>query len=351
MALLTIPAVRLSGLSGCVPQKVEYTRDYQWITKKEREQLIKSVGVEKRHVAPKDTTTADLCVIAAEKLLTELAWDRKEIELLVFVSQSRDYWVPTTACIIQDRLGLAHSCIAFDISMGCSGFVYGLSVAGAMMQSGAIRKALLLVGDISTLTTSYRDKSTYPLFGDAGTATALEFDEDAVPMIFNMQTDGSGFGAIIIRDGGARNRINRKSFDVKKYAPGIHRTHIQLELDGIEVFNFSLREVVPNIKALLGHSGKTLADFDYVVFHQANLLINETVRKMLRLEKEKVPYSIRDFGNTSCASVPLTMITALRNDLASRRVRLLLSAFGVGLSWGSVSLETDTIVCPELIIK
>ena len=336
-------------MAATVPKSLEHIADYRWISKKERESLIKNIGVESRRVAPKGVTTADLCVVAAETLLDELKWDRHEIELLVFVSQSRDYLVPTTACIVQDRLGLPHSCIAYDVGLGCSGYVYGLSMVGSMVQSGAIRKALLMVGDISTLTTSYRDKSTYPLFGDVGTVTALEYEPSAMPMVFNLQTDGAGYKALIIQDGGARNIMSRKSFEIKKVSKGIHRSRLHLELDGIEVFNFSLREVVPNVKSLLKHTEKTMDDVDYLVFHQANRLINETLRKMLKVAPEKVPYSLKEYGNTSGSSVPLTMVSQLKEPLTKGNVKLLLSAFGVGLSWGSVLLETDRIICPELI--
>jgi 3-oxoacyl-[acyl-carrier-protein] synthase-3 len=218
-----------------------------------------------------------------------------------------------------------------------------------MMQSGAIKKALLMVGDISTLTTCYRDKSTYPLFGDVGTVTALEYDVNAPKMYFNLQTDGSGHKALMIKDGGARNVMSRQSFEIKKVGKGIYRSRLHLELDGIEVFNFTLREVVPNIKKLLANTGESLAAIDFVVFHQANRLINETLRKMLKLEPVKVPYSIKDFGNTSGASVPLTMITALKESLETGQRKLLLSAFGVGLSWGSVIIETNRICIPELL--
>jgi 3-oxoacyl-[acyl-carrier-protein] synthase-3 len=349
MAFLTLSGIRLSGIAAAVPGRKEFNADYQWIPVKERESLIKNIGVESRRVAEKGTTTSDLCVEAAGSLLEGLGWDRNEIDLLIFVSQSRDYLVPTTACIVQDRLGLPHSCIALDIGLGCSGYVYGLSVMASMMQSGRIRKGLLMVGDISTLTTSYRDKSTYPLFGDVGTVTALAYDPAAPAMYFNLQTDGSGYKALMIQDGGARNVMSRKSFDIKKIAPGIYRSRLHLELDGIEVFNFTLREVVPNIKALLRETGMTLDQIDHLVFHQANRLINETLRKMLKLDPAKVPWSIREFGNTSGASVPLTMVTALHNELTTTPRRLLLSAFGVGLSWGSAIIETENIFIPPLV--
>ncbi|MBL7138701.1 MAG: ketoacyl-ACP synthase III [Bacteroidales bacterium] len=349
MALFSIPHVRIAGLAGAVPRTFRKTLDYSWISLRERQQLIQNVGVEQRRVAEKGMTTADLCYVAARQLIASLNWDAGSIDLLVFISQSGDYLVPPTSCILQDRLGLLKSCIAYDIGMGCSGYVYGLSAVGSMIATGAVKRTLMMVGDISTLTTSYKDKSSYPLFGDAGTATALEYSGEAPPLVFNLQTDGSGYQAIIIRDGRARHNLSRKSFGMKKISKGIIRSKLNLELDGIKIFNFSLREVVPNIKALLKHTGTELQDIDYIVFHQANKLINETLRKMLKAEKEKVPSSIQLYGNTSSASIPLTMITELRQQLSTGKQRLLLSAFGVGLSWGSVLLETDSIVCPEIM--
>jgi 3-oxoacyl-[acyl-carrier-protein] synthase-3 len=349
MAIFSIPGVRLAGIAAAAPRKEVSNLDYKWVSMKDREMIVKTVGVEKRRVAEQGTTTSDLCYTAAEKLIADLGWDKKEIELLIFISQSRDFIIPSTAGIIQDRLGLPHSCVAYDIGLGCSGWVYGISSIASMMSATKIKKALLLVGDISTLTASYRDKSTYPLFGDAATATAFELDENAAPIHFNLESDGSGYDAIIIPDGGLRNFISKKSFDYKKYGEGIYRTRFQLALNGIDVFNFALREVVPNAKKLMQEISKTTADFDYFVMHQANLLMNETIRKMMKIEKEKTPYTIQKFGNTSSASIPLTIVHQLREQITTRKVQLLTCGFGVGLSWGSVAIEMDKVVCPEVI--
>lgn len=348
MAIFEIPDVRIAGLSACVPKKILSNHDYNWITQKERDQLIQMIGVETRHVAEPGQTTADLCFQAAEQLLDRLGWDRGEINLLVFVSQSRDYIIPSTSAILQDRLKLPKTCMAIDINLGCSGYVYGLSVISSLIRTTGLQKGLLLVGDLSNVTSSYRDKSTFPLFGDAGTATALELKPGYAPMQFNLQTDGSGYDAIIIHDGGVRNLVSRKSFSYKKYGEGIYRNRLQIALDGIEVFNFSLREVVPNIKTTLKKYDRQLDEFNFLVFHQANRLINETLRKMLKVDPAKVPYSLHDFGNTSCSSIPLTMVTQLQNILTEKPQKLLLSAFGIGLSWGTVLIETDGIVVPEL---
>ncbi|MBP6976897.1 MAG: ketoacyl-ACP synthase III [Bacteroidales bacterium] len=349
MSLFTIPNIRIAGMAAAVPAKEVSNLDYRWISVKERNQVIRTIGVEKRRIAEKGQTTGDLCFAAADRLLNDLQWNRNDIQVIVFVSQSMDYIIPATAPILQDRLSLPKTCMAFDINLGCSGFVYGLSVIGSLMSQAGFQKALLLAGDLSNVTSSYRDKSTYPLFGDAGTATALEFDRNAVPMTFNLQTDGSGYQAIMIQDGGVRNWVSKKSFNYHKYGKGIYRNNLQIALNGIEVFNFSLREVVPNIKATLEYAGKTLNDFDYLVFHQANRLINETIRKMLKADKEKVPYSIHKYGNTSSASVPLTIVSELQDKIRKEHVRFLLSAFGIGLSWGTVLLETDGVVCPGVL--
>jgi len=349
MALFSIPRIRISGMAACVPRNREYNSDYNWISKKEREQLIKIVGVEVKRVVAKGTTTSDLCQTAAEKLLAGLSWNREEIGLLMFVSQTRDYMIPATSGILQDKLGLPTSTITIDINQGCSGFVYGLSFMGSLMNTTGIRKGLLLAGDISSLNASYRDKSTHPLFGDAGTATAIELSGQASDICFNLEGDGSGYDAIIIPDGGFRKGLSKKSFDYKTYGKGIQRHNLHIALDGVEVFNFSLREVVPNIKTLLKYTGRTLDSVDYIIFHQANKLINETLRKMLKADPAKIPSSIQKFGNTSSASIPLTMVSELGNELATGKIKLLLSAFGIGLSWGSVLLETEKIVCPEVI--
>jgi 3-oxoacyl-[acyl-carrier-protein] synthase III len=348
MAIFEIPDIRIAGLSACVPKKILSNHDYDWITEKERDQVIQMIGVETRHVAGPGQTTSDLCFQAAEQLLDKLEWQREDINLLVFVSQSRDYIIPSTSAILQDRLKLPKTCMTIDINLGCSGYVYGLSVISSLIRSTGIQKALLLVGDLSNVTSNYQDKSTFPLFGDAGTATALELKPGYAPMQFNLQTDGSGFKAIIIEDGGVRNIPGKSSFDTVKYGEGIYHNRMQISLDGIEVFNFSLREVVPNIKATLKQYNRQLEEFDFLVLHQANRLINETIRKMLKVDPARVPYSIHDFGNTSCSSIPLTMVTQIAEGLRMKPQKLLLSGFGIGLSWGTALIETDGIIVPEL---
>jgi len=348
MALFSIPHTRIAGISTCVPKNIVANKDYKWISDKERELLIRKTGVAEKRVVTKGMTASDLCYEAGKKLIEDLKWKKEEIELVIFVSQSRDFLLPATACILQDKLGLPKTCLAIDMNLGCSGYVYGLSFMANYIAHCHIKKALMLIGDVTPLA-SYRDKTAYPLFGDAGAATALEYDEKAAPMHFNLQSDGSGYKAIIIPDGGMRNYPTKKSFEYKRYGKGIIRNKLQIALDGFAIFNFSLREVAPNIHDLLQQNNIPIDDIEYFLFHQANLLINESVRKKLKLAPEKVPYSLNKFGNTSSASIPTTIVSELRQKVTAQKLKMLFCGFGVGLSWGSVYVETENICCPEII--
>jgi 3-oxoacyl-[acyl-carrier-protein] synthase-3 len=345
----SVKNISIKGLSVCVPKKVHKTMDYDWITEEERKSFIKNTGVEEKRSADATIATSDMCEQSANALLNKLKWEKESIDVLIFVSQSPDYFLPATSAILQYKLGLKKEVLAFDINLGCSGFIYGLNVISNLLSNGHYKRGLLLAGDKSTLSTNYKDKSTYPLFGDAGSATALEFDTDAAPIFFNLFTDGSGYKSIIVEDGGSRNHVSEKSFVETKIGEGIVRCPINLVLDGMEIFNFALKEVASSIEKVLIESKTNKEDIDYFVMHQANKMINETVRKKCRVEPEKVPYSIDKFGNTSSASIPLTMIHKLKVDLENKPLKLLLSGFGVGYSWGNCILQTNLLTCTDIL--
>lgn len=349
MPFFKINNIDIKGMAAAVPKNVESNWDYELLTDKEKKLLIKTTGVEERRVAKRGVTTSDLCYEAAEKLIQELTWNKEEIDIVIFLSQSRDYYLPATSIILQDRLGLSKSCMAFDIGLGCSGFVYGLSVIGGLLSSTGLKKGLLMMGDISSATCSKDDKSTYPLFGDAGTVTAIEFNENASPISFQLNSDGSGYDAIIIPHGGIRNLVSKESFDKKEIEKGINRCDLNLALNGLDVFNFSVTKVPASIKEFYEQTDTSSDSYDYFLMHQANKLMNETIRKKLKFEEEKVPYSIQKYGNTSSASIPLTIVTELQKEITSKSLNLLMAGFGVGLSWGMVALSSDKIVCPDLI--
>lgn len=325
MAFLQISDVQISGLSVTVPKNVESNSELTGFSPEEAEHLKKVTGIHSRRIATENQTASSLCLEAARALLIKQQWIAADIEILVFVSQTPDHTIPGSATLLQHQLGLSASCISLDINQGCSGYVYGLSVISAMMSSGKLKKGLLLVGDTISKTLASNDKSTVPIFSDAGSATTLEYSENADPLFFNLQSNGEKFKAI--------------------FKP----SNQPLQMSGHEVYYFGLKEVPKNVNELLENAAVEKKDIDYFVFHQANLLLNEGIRRKLNLEKEKVPYSLREYGNSSCATIPLTLAHSLANQLRNKKHKYLLSGFGVGLSWGSAIINISDIVCLDII--
>lgn len=349
---MEIRNVQIKGVAAAVPERKEYNKDFPKLSESQLEQYIKTVGVIERRCAVHDGSlcTSDLCYAAAEKLLSELGWSRDEIGLLVFVSHTQDYKLPSTACILQNRLGLGKETMAFDVPLGCSGFVYGLGIAGSILSQGFIKKALLLVGNTQSVYASPEDKSTAMLFGDAGSAIALEFDsssEDSIKLHF--QTDGAGYEALIVPDGGCRNPFNEHSSEMEEFDEGIRRTRLHEKMDGGAVFTFGLFSVPKSLNSLSKEYGFEIGSVDYLLLHQANRFMCDNIRRKLKLPDEKVPFNIDRFGNTSGASIPLLMVTELQEQLQSRKLTHLACGFGVGLSLGSACFCTDHIVVPDLI--
>ena len=303
---------------------------------------MKTTGVLERRFDER-FTTSDLCYAAAERLISDLKWDRTEIDALFFVSQYADYYLPATACILQNRLQLSTECYAMDIPLGCSGWVYGLSSAVSLLQNGHIRKALLLCGDAKR-----RVPTNEPLFGHAGTATALEYQEGAGGFRFHFGTDGSGYDAIMIPDGGARNQVTPESFK-EELIDGRRYNRLQTRMKGMDVFSFGISTAPKSVRKLGEHFGFDYQTADYYVFHQANMKMNNQIAKKLKLDGAKVPSCMYRFGNTSSASIPLTIVTQLKGKIENRLTKFICCGFGVGLSWGSVAFATDDIVISELV--
>jgi len=345
MAIFSIPGVKLAGLAAAVPLNVVSNMEFATIPESERKLYVRTTGIDKRRVVKPGTCTSDLCEHAAKELLNALGWRPEEIQVLVFLSQTPDYITPATATILQTKLGLPKTCMAFDINLGCSGYPYGLSVVASLLSHMPGAKGLLLAGDVSSACVSEKDKSAAPIFSDAGSATALWQQVDAPPMHFNLETDGRGYDAIIIPHGGYREPITPTSLQLEEETPGVVRSKNHLVLKGINIFNFSVQEAPQNVRALLAHLALGIQDVDYYVFHQANMVINESIRKKLGLSTEQTPLTLGRFGNTSSATIPITIASELQNIVTQKPHRLLLSGFGVGLSWGAAVVETDGLVC------
>lgn len=346
MAFLSIPNVSIAGVSAAVPNQLEENKNLSLFSPEECEKFIAATGVERRHIS-KVLLSSDLCCAAAEKLLADLNWEKGTVDGLVVVTQSPDYQRPGNGTILQDRLGLSTECLAVSVSFGCSGWVYGLSTAASLLQCGC-KRVLLCCGE-GNQAYHPEDKSTYPLFGSAGTCTALEFDPSAAAMNFHLATDGSGWKAIHIPEGAYRHPATTDSFRVREDAPGARRTALNTSLDGMDVFMFGISQPPKSIQTLCKHFETPLESFDFLLLHQANLFLNGKIQKKLKIAPEKVPHNIEHYGNTSSASLPLLMVTRMKEDLVSRPMSLLGCAFGVGLSWGSVAFETKKPVVSDLV--
>ena len=328
-------------MAACVPQKIEYNKDLGYMMSDEEiQKAIQNIGIEERRISEPDVCASDLCLHAAQQLLNDNKIDPQSIDVLLFVSQTSDYHQPATAAILQHKLGLSKNTLAFDINLACSGYVYGLSAAYAYAQNEGINRVLLLVGETMSKIVSRFDKVNTPLFGDAGTATLIEKGKQFGQSIFSLHTDGKGADVMMIPDGGFRNPVTKKSFVEEMDANGDKRSRLQFRMDGMAVFNFGMSEEPRDVKNLVEAAGLELGEVDLLIYHQANKFMTDFFTKWLKYDKAKTPYSIRKYGNTSSASIPLTIVSELYEAYPERK-NVILSGFGAGLSWGSVLLSLE----------
>lgn len=304
--------------------------------------VVKMIGVENRFWTDVHTSTRDLCSHAGLHLLQRLEWLPTSIDAIIFVSQTPDYRLPATACALQADLGLPSACIAFDVNLGCSGYPYALWLGMTMVQTGAARRVLLAVGDTISKVIDPTDRSTALLFGDAGTVTAIE----AVPnqnASFVLGTDGRGVSNLIIPKGGFKD--HSQSGDSRL----INKASDCLFMDGSEIFNFTLKTIPTLVKETINLSGISSESHDGFLFHQANKFMLKHLTKKANLPIEKTPINIDQYGNTSCASIPLLMTTSLKDRLLNESMQLAMFGFGVGYSWAGASLCVGPLKCVETI--
>ncbi len=339
----------MAGVSACVPERVVSTEELGILTPEESETFNKTVGIRQRHLADDSVCASDMCQKAAEKLLEDLGWERESIDVLIFESVTGDYRTPPTSCLLQDRLGLPDTTFCLDMPMGCCGCLYAITVGGNMLTTGNVRRALLLIGDTALRMGSMKDKSRVPLFGDAGTAIALEYDPEAPEIVVDFHTYGKGYEALMTPHGGFRHPATPESFVEEDFGNGIIRAPYHTLINGMNVFSFAISKPPKSVEQFLETEGiDRNTDVDYFLIHQANKMIVDRVVKKLKLPVEKVPYNIEEFGNLGGASIPSLMVTRLRDRLSEHPVRLLMSSFGLGLSWATMSATFGPMVIPEL---
>ena len=349
MALLKYNNIGISSLAAAVPANVIDNYAYtQHFPAEEVKGVVDKIGVYQRRFAPEGMCASDLCYAAAQRLISDQQINKEEIDVLIFVSQTPDYRMPATSVLLQHRLGLGKHVVAFDINLGCSGFIYGLSVVYSMMQQSGLRKALLLDGETRSRIYSPKDRKTAFIFGDGGVAALIERDEKFGESYFSLNSDGSRENLIKMDAGGYRNPSSPETLKEKVVDEyGNIRSDEHGYMNGSEVFNFLISEVPPDIKNIMKYAAIEKDDVDYFVFHQANNFMNSYLGKKLKLNAEKVPTNISRFGNTSSVSIPLVMATELKDKLDDKK--LLLSGFGVGMTWASCVMQAKDLFISDLV--
>ena len=316
--------VKIDSSAYYLPEKKEDNKDLlldnpDWDISK----ISEKTGIYSRSIASPHQTAVDLAFEAGNKLLKDISF-REDIDLIILVTQSPDYVLPTSACILQNQLGLSKKCMAFDINLGCSGFVYAISVAGSLIESGVAKKGLILCSETYTKYIHKNDRTCRPIFSDGASATLLvgSNSDNIGPFVFG--TDGSGYEKLIVREGGARepNIIVDSSCGL-------------LEMNGAEVFLFTLSSVPACINMLLDKSNLKIEDIDLFVFHQASKLVLENLIRTMSLDKDKVFINLKYVGNTVSASIPIALKDAETQGRLKNGDTIMLVGFGVGLSWGA----------------
>lgn len=321
MAIDHIKNVKISAVCCAVPSDFLTTEDFYDANGEENvERFIKETGVKRKFYSKgRKTITSDLCVAAAEEIFTRKNIDRSSIDAVVFITQSPDYATPATACTIQYRLGLSEECLAYDVNLGCSGYVYGLHIAATKLQSGYLKRVLLLVGDSHD---DYYSGLNAFLFGDCGSATLVDYEKGALGFRFALQTMGSGFKALGAAYGLRYAYVGYPALDPSLY------------MDGLGIFTFSVTKVPRLFKKFLETFNKTIDEYDTVLLHQANKTMLEMIAKKLKVDMKKVPLSLERYANTSSASVPNAMCDYYAQDNGDLEIPIIMSGFGIGLSLG-----------------
>ena len=351
MTFKIIKNTKISKITTCVPSITIDNSDVPQEQKKIRDRLIRNVGIKYRRMCPDNQIFTDLASYCTEELLDCLGWERDSVGSLIMVTQSSEFTIPSTAIILQNKLKLSKNCLAYDINLGCSGYPYGLMTAASLLDNFDNKRIILVVGDQSA---SYgaEDNGREILFGDACSATALEYDEHAAPIYFEGFSDGEGAKAIYIPEGGKRKPIDSESHKPKLREDGIIRTGTDVWLNGPEILSFSTRKVPEAINSILEKTDFEKKDIFRYYFHQANLIINKTINKKLGLTYSEAPLSLREYGNTSSTSIPITLCMD-KSSFDDTQKNVLFCGFGVGLSWASVicSLKINQISSIKIMPK
>lgn len=355
MPYSTFSHAQICGISVVVPKneiRLEDELQYFGGSLKKVERTKKMIGLACRRVADNGVTAADLCQQAAENLLEGMGIERHTIDALIFISQGPDHAIPATACILQHKLGLAQTCAAFDVNQGCTAYTYGLWMGSSLLESGACKRVLVLVGEAGARHGDPANRIITPIFGDCGSATLLEYSKKEVRSWFGLGTDGSGAEALMVPAGHARfplpamgeeyDKLIAPVLDVNDNPWYMNGTY----MDGGAIFKFTISVVPEHLKDLMEYANTTHADIDWLVMHQANKQIAQAVATKAGFDICKAPTeTVSKYGNQSGASLPSVICDQLVDQVRNGSIKTLISGYGVGLSWASAIVTLDHIWC------
>lgn len=337
-----IDNIFIKAVSAWLPQNIlEMSSLSKEYGAQEVETVMRTTGIERVRIADANVCASDMCQYAAKSLLEKEGVNVNEIDGLVFVSQTSDWIIPSTAIALQERLGLSKDTVCVDIHYGCSGYIYGLFQAASWIHSGACKNVLVLAGDTSSRMVNPNDRSLRMVFGDCGTATLVTVGSNEIG--FHIQSDGSGSDSLIIPAGGYRLPISEETSQLMWDDDRNGRTQNDLYMNGMDIFKFAITAVPRNIKALLEHMNWGIDDVGLFALHQANEFMVSFIQKKLKVRDELVPINCREYGNTGPATIPLLLSDMCSGKHSFNLTKVVMSGFGIGLSWGSIATNlTDT---------
>lgn len=350
MARSVFTGVRIRGVAAAVPEtRVDNLTAHSFVSPEDAKKVVALTGVSEYRKATPEMCASDLCEAAARQLLRGLDLEFTDIDAIVFGTMTPDYRVPSTACVLQDRLGASTSTLAYDINMGCSAYIVGLYNACSLIQGAGLKRVLLLTGDTQTKLCYPEDKNVAFLLADGGSATLVESGADDDRMTIELKTDGGRFRNLYVPAGGFRRMSDEASREVRERPDGGLRSDDHLYMNGMEIFKFSSSDVVETLAAFMDHDSLSVDQIDYLFLHQANKFMTDKIAAKLKFPREKVPYSIATYGNTGSASIPLTIAHHFSRNDSAPPAHGLLCGFGVGLSWGVADVVLSDLYTPPIV--
>jgi 3-oxoacyl-[acyl-carrier-protein] synthase III len=328
----------IQAVSYYLPKKVltneDLVREFpEWTIEK----IEKKLGIKERHIAANDEIASDMAVSAAEKLFSEYEVDRRSIDYLIFCTQSPDYFLPTTACLIQERLGLSTRIGAIDLNLGCSGFIFGLSIAKGVICGGVAKKVLLITSETYSKYIHPKDKGNRTIFADGAAATLIGTDGIAEIGNFTLGTDGKGAQNLIVKSGGMRHRTLYNDLKFDDY--GNPKSSDYIYMDGAEILNYTLDRIPEMIHDVLQNNNLAIEDIDLHIYHQANKYIADLQRRKMKISQEQYYCFYEKVGNTVSSTIPIAIKAALEDGSIKPGYKVLSVAQGLGYSWGGVVLK------------